>query len=98
MRERVYGTVDYCDGILRGVADFRGILHAFELHDEADAACPIYRLIQVGADEVEAAMGGVHPAVPADSVLRARARFLRRDQPLRGEDGEWAMDVEWQDA
>ena len=98
MRERVYGTVDYYGGVLGGVADFRGILHAFELHDEADAACPIYRLIQVGADEVEAAMRGMHPTVPADSGVRARGRFLRRDEALRGEDGEWAMDVEWLDA
>jgi len=95
MRERVYGTVDYYDGVVRGIADFRGIPHAFELDGEPDAPCPIYRLIQVAADEVESAMGGMHPTVPADSVLRARGRFLPRDQTLRGDDGEWAMDVEW---
>jgi hypothetical protein len=97
MRERVYRTVDYYDGVVRGVANFRGVPHAFELHDEADAPCPIYRLIQVAADGVEAAMGGMQPAVPADSELRARGRFLPRDEALRGEDGEWAMDVEWLD-
>jgi hypothetical protein len=97
MRERVYGTVEYCDGILRGVADFRGIPHAFELHDDMNAPCPLYRLIQVAADQVEAAMGGVYAAVPDESVLRARGRFLPRDEALRGEDGEWALVVEWLD-
>ena len=97
MRERVYGTVDYYGGVLGGVADFRGILHAFELHDETDASCPIYRLIPLAAEEVEAAIGGVHPAVPVDSLLRARGRFLPRDEALRGEDGEWALEVEWLD-
>lgn len=97
MRERVYGTVDYCDGVLGGVADFHGSPHAFELDDDADAPSPIYRLVPVAGVGVEAAMRGSRPAVSADSVLRARGRFLLRDEDRRGEDGEWAMDVEWLD-
>ncbi len=97
MRERVYGTVNYYDGVLGGVANFRGIPHAFELDDEPDASCPIYRLIPIASDGVEAAMRGIHPAAPADSALRARGEFFLRHEDFRGEDGKWAMDVEWQD-
>jgi hypothetical protein len=97
MRERVYGTVDYHDGIIGGVADFRGIAHAFELDDELAAPCPIYRLIPAARADVEASMRGIPLAVPADSAIRARGRFVPRDVAFQGKDGEWALDVEWLD-
>jgi len=97
MRERVYGTVDYYDGVLAGVADFRGVPHAFELADDRDATAPIYRLVPVSGDGVQDAIRGSFPAVSTDCLLKARGSFFRRDQGHRGEDGEWAMDVEWQD-
>lgn len=43
-RERVYGVVDYYDGVLDGVADYQGRPHAFVLDGDADSLLPIYRL------------------------------------------------------
>jgi hypothetical protein len=43
-RERVYGVVNYYDGVLDGVADYQGRPHAFVLDGDADSPLPIYRL------------------------------------------------------
>jgi hypothetical protein len=49
--ERVYGILGYCDGILDGVADFRGSPHAFVLDGDFEAEAPRYRLKPLHADE-----------------------------------------------
>jgi hypothetical protein len=42
--ETVYAVTDYVDGILAGVADFRGSPHVFVLEDET---VPLYRLTPI---------------------------------------------------
>jgi hypothetical protein len=42
--EKVHGILGYYDGILDGVADFRGSPQAFVLDGEIDAESPRYRL------------------------------------------------------
>ncbi len=96
-RERVYGTVDYHDGVIGGVADFRGRPHAFELDAEADAESPIYRLAPIPDLSLGVWKEGRHAPVNPGTPVRARGRFLPRDENERGEDGVWALDVEWLD-
>lgn len=42
--EKVHGIVGYYDGILDGVADFRGVPHAFVVDGDMDQEAPRYRL------------------------------------------------------
>ncbi len=53
MAERVHGILGYYDGILDGVADFRGTPHAFALAGDLDADMPRYRLKPISAAEFE---------------------------------------------
>jgi len=94
-RERVYGTVNYCDGVIGGVADFHGNPHAFELDADRDAECPVYRLEPIQDLSSVRWKGGEHPPVAPESTVRVRGRFLPRDENQEGEDGAWALDVEW---
>jgi len=97
MRERVYGTVDYYDGVLGGVADFHGRPHAFELDGDRDAESPIYRLAAIEDLSVIEWKEGRHGPVEPATAVRARGRFLPREENSREADGGWALDVEWLD-
>lgn len=94
--ERVYGDVDYYDGIvLVGVADFHGAPHAFEVDGDMYEEFPIYRLAPIADPSMVAAMEWSRPWVDPGSELKVRGRFLSRDESRRAEDGPWALDVGW---
>ena len=49
-RERVHGVLGYYDGVLNGVADFRGQPHAFELHGDLEHEVLTYRLAPISPE------------------------------------------------
>ncbi len=53
MAERVHGIMGYYDGILDGVADYKGAPHAFSIAGDLDAEAPRYRLKPISRADFE---------------------------------------------